>query len=84
MLRGKNWARWLAFSWTIFHVFVSALQSPMGLVFHSVFVLLLGLLLFSKEAKAWFTPQPIPVTVTPPAIPPPTDQPPSDPPPPVD
>lgn len=58
MLQGKNWARWLAFGWTIFHVVVSAFQSPWGLIFHSAFVFLLALLLFSKESKEWFTPKP--------------------------
>jgi hypothetical protein len=71
MLRGRNWARWLAFSWTVFHVILSAFQSPWGLVFHSVFVFLLGLLLFNKEANQWFKPRLAPATEAPPAIPPP-------------
>ena len=58
MLQGKNWARWLAFGWTIFHVVVSAFSSLGGIVFHVAFVFLLWLLLFSKEAKEWFTPKP--------------------------
>jgi hypothetical protein len=87
MLQGKNWARWLAFGWTVFHVIVSAFQSLGGLIFHSVFVFMLGLLLFSKEAKEWFTPAPATVPAAP-STPPPTDTPPSvpappDPPPPA-
>ncbi len=73
MLQGKNWARWLAFCWTLFHVILSAFQSPWGLLFHGVFVFLLALLLFSKEAKQWFTPAPI---SAPPPVPPPSIQPP--------
>ena len=66
MLHGKNWARWLALGWTLFHVIVSAFNSPLGLIFHSVFVFLLALLLFSKEAKTWFTPPPATVLDAPP------------------
>jgi hypothetical protein len=77
MLRGQNWARWLALCWTLFHVIVSAFQSPWGLIFHSVFVFLLVLLLFSKEAKEWFTPKPAPVPV--PQAPGPDATPPIDP-----
>jgi hypothetical protein len=82
MLQGRNWARWLAFSWTLFHVIVAAFNSLGGLIFHSVFVFLLALLLFSKEAKEWFTPNPAIVPVAPPLdvpqVPPPdqTDVPP--------
>jgi hypothetical protein len=81
MLRGQNWARWLAFCWTLFHVILSAFQSPWGLIFHSVFVVLLALLLFSKEAKKWFTPTPAPVPV--PQAPGPDATRPADPPPPI-
>jgi hypothetical protein len=70
MLQGKNWARWLAFGWTLFHMILSAFQTPGAVFFHGAFVFLLWLLLFSKEAKQWFTPTPTPVPA-PPAIPPP-------------
>jgi hypothetical protein len=66
MLQGRNWARWLAFCWTLFHVIVAAFNSLGGLIFHSVFVFLLALLLFSKESKEWFTPKPAIVPETPP------------------
>ena len=88
MLQGKNWARWLAFGWTLFHVIVSAFQSLGGLVFHSVFVFLLGLLLFSKESNQWFrlkpatepmVPWPVTETQMPPKVEEPRAPPPVDP-----
>jgi len=84
MLQGKNWARWLAFGWTLFHVIVSAFQSLTGLIFHSVFVFLLALLLFSKEAKQWFTPTPAALPAGFPLPPPDDPLPPADPQPPAD
>jgi len=90
MQRGKNWARWLAISWTIFHVLISALQSGWGVIFHGVFVFLLWLLLFSKESNEWFKSSQIPVFEPPVPLPdvpaPPADvatTPPDAPPPPV-
>jgi hypothetical protein len=83
MLRGKNWARWLALAWTIFHVLISAFESPWGVIFHGAFVLLLWLLLFSKESNEWFKPSVMPVPEPPVPLPdlppPPADVPPPPP-----
>ncbi len=75
MLRGRNWARWLALGWISFHVIVAAFNQPLGLVVHGVFVVLLAWLLFRRESQQWFHPRP--ATASPDAPPP------SAPPPPV-
>jgi hypothetical protein len=36
MLRGQNWARWLAIAWIAFHVVVGALHSFGQFAFHAV------------------------------------------------
>ena len=36
MLRGSNWARWLALVWIGCHVILSAFHSPMELVLHGL------------------------------------------------
>jgi len=86
MLQGRNWARWLAFCWTLFYVIVAAFYSLGGLIFLSAFVFLLALLLFSKEAKEWFTPKPaVMLQASPwdvPQVPPPAE--PDAPPPPTE
>jgi hypothetical protein len=69
MLRGRNWARWLALGWISFHVIVAAFNQPLGLVIHGVFVVLLAWLLFRRESQQWFDPKPVPApppTVLPP------------------
>jgi ABC-type uncharacterized transport system permease subunit len=76
MLRGRNWARWLALGWICLHVIVAAFNQPIGLVIHVVFVALLAWLLFRRESQQWFSPRPVAATPTIPLPP--------DPPPPVD
>jgi hypothetical protein len=76
MLRGRNWARWLALGWICFHVIVAAFNQPIGLVIHVVFVGLLAWFLFRRESRRWFSPRPEAATPTIPLPP--------DPPPPVD
>jgi len=94
MLRGRNWARWLALAWISFHVIVGALNQTfgsalIGIAIHSVFVALLAWFLFRRESREWFNPQPAaaPVEFTLPpsdlqASPPVDPLPPADPPPP--
>lgn len=90
MLRGRNWARWLALGWICFHVIVAAFNQPLGLVIHVIFVALLAWFLFRPESQQWFKPQPavalaefqIPLPDLPPA-PPDNSLPPADPPPPA-
>jgi len=54
MLRGNNWARWLAIAWILFHV---AISWPVvrQLVVHSVITILIVALLFRRDARQYFT-----------------------------
>jgi hypothetical protein len=95
MLRGRNWARWLALGWISFHVIVAALNRPLGmatfgLLIHAIFVALLAWFLFRRESQEWFSPRPAAapagVPLPTPDVPPPTPDdplPPADPPPPT-
>jgi hypothetical protein len=56
MLRGRNWARWLALAWMATHVVISAFNLLHGLLIHSVVFLLIGAILFQKEAREYFSP----------------------------
>ena len=71
MMRGKNWARWLALAWISFHVIIAALDQPIGLIIHAIFVALLAWFLFRRESQQWFNPKPAdtPPQAPPPAIP---------------
>jgi hypothetical protein len=55
MLRGRNWARWLALAWMAAHVVISALHMMHGLVIHSVVFVLIAYLLFRREAREYFS-----------------------------
>jgi hypothetical protein len=55
MLRGQNWARWLALAWMAAHVVISALHLMHGLVIHSVLLLLIAYFLFRREAREYFS-----------------------------
>jgi hypothetical protein len=53
MLRGRNWARWLALAWMAFHVAISFPE--LGQVaFHSLFFVAVAWLLFRPEARQYF------------------------------
>jgi hypothetical protein len=54
MLRGKNWARWLALAWIAAHVVISALNMMHGLLIHSLLFLLIAYFLFRREAREYF------------------------------
>jgi hypothetical protein len=54
MLRGRNWARWLALAWIAFHVLLSALGMLPGLVVHSLFLVVLAYLLFRPASGRYF------------------------------
>lgn len=55
MLRGHNWARWLALAWVAAHVVISALHLMHGLLIHSVLFVLIAFLLFSRDAREYFS-----------------------------
>ena len=54
LLRGRNWARWLALAWIAFHVILSASQ-PFPLAMHALFCAVIALLLFRRAATRCFT-----------------------------
>jgi hypothetical protein len=54
MLRGRNWARWLAVAWMAFHVVLSAFHSAQQLAVHAVMLALFVYFLFRPEATAYF------------------------------
>jgi hypothetical protein len=54
MLRGQNWARWLAIAWISFHVVLSAFHSPSELAIHSLFCAILAYFLFRPTAARYF------------------------------
>ena len=54
MLRGKDWARWLALAWMAFHVVLSFYHLLSQLVVHAVFLVVLAYFLFHPEAREYF------------------------------
>ena len=60
MLRGRNWARWLALAWVAFHVYVAFLHSLSEALIHALIFLLIAYVLFRPESRAWFRPRPTP------------------------
>jgi hypothetical protein len=62
MLRGHNWARWLALAWIVFHVILSVFDSGHGLVVHGLLCAVIAWILFRPEAARYFrgTPERVP------------------------
>jgi uncharacterized membrane protein len=58
LLRGSNWARWLALAWMAFHVALSVFHPLHELLVHSLFLALFAYLLFRPAARAYFHSQP--------------------------
>lgn len=54
MLRGRNWARWLAIAWMAFHVVLSAFGTFHELAIHSLFCAAIAWLLFRPGAVRYF------------------------------
>lgn len=54
LLRGQNWARWLALAWIAFHVILSAFHAIPELVIHAVFCAVFAWVLFRPEAAGYF------------------------------
>lgn len=54
MLRGHNWARWLALAWIAFHVILSIFDSGHGLVVHGLLGAAIAWILLRPEASAYF------------------------------
>ena len=56
LLRGQNWARWLAVAWIAFHVVLSAFGNIRELAVHAVLAALIVWLLFRQGTASWFQP----------------------------
>lgn len=54
MLRGHNWARWLALVWIAYHVVLSAFHTLSQLAIHSLFCAILAYFLFRPAATRYF------------------------------
>ena len=54
LLRGRNWARWLALGWLLFHVGVSMFHSPFELVVHSLLCAVCVYFLFRPGVAEYF------------------------------
>ena len=56
ILRGRNWARWLALAWIAFHVALSFFHSLREVAVHTVILLAFAWVLFRPASRAWFQP----------------------------
>ncbi|HXH47816.1 MAG TPA: hypothetical protein VNM47_00450 [Terriglobia bacterium] len=54
VLRGRNWARWLAVAWMAFHVVVSAFHAFTEFAVHSLLCAVLAWFLFRAAATRYF------------------------------
>ena len=54
MLRGHNWARWLALVWIASHVVLSAFHTLSELAIHILFCAILAYFLFRPTASRYF------------------------------
>ena len=54
MLRGANWARWVAVAWMGFHVVVSIFHERIQFVVHCLFFVVIAWLLFRRPATEYF------------------------------
>ncbi len=54
MLRGINWARWLAMAWIAFHVVLSFFHSWPEFAVHGVIFVAFAIILFLPEANRFF------------------------------
>jgi hypothetical protein len=54
IMRGSNWARWLALGWIAFHVFLSFFHSWQQVLVHGLLFAMIGYVLFRPEARAYF------------------------------
>ena len=55
MLRGSNWARWLAIAWMAFHVIISIHGPLQQLIVHSLLLVVFAYFLFNRRAKEYFS-----------------------------
>ena len=53
LLRGRNWARWLALAWVVFHVILSVFH-PLQLAVHGLLCAAIAWILFRPEVTRYF------------------------------
>jgi hypothetical protein len=58
VLRGRNWARWLALAWIGFHVVLSAFSSLHEFIVHAVFFAAIARSLFGSGTADYFRSEP--------------------------
>ena len=54
ILRGDNWARWLALAWIAFHVVISFFDSLQKVAVHALLSVAIAYFLFRPQARAYF------------------------------
>lgn len=54
LLRGKDWARWLAIAWIAFHLAISIFHTKQGILVHAVVLAAFCVLLFLPGANRYF------------------------------
>ena len=54
LLRGNNWARWIAFGWMVFHVILSAFGALREFAIHCLFCAAIAWFLFRPDAGRYF------------------------------
>jgi hypothetical protein len=54
LLRGRNWARWLALAWMVFHVIISAFDPLPAVIIHALFCVVIAWILFRADAARYF------------------------------
>jgi hypothetical protein len=54
LLRGQNWARWLALAWIAFHVILSAFHALPEFAIHCLFCAVIAWILFRPQAVRYF------------------------------
>ena len=54
VLRGANWARWLALAWVAYHVGLSALHSVSETAVHAALLAVVAFVLLRPRASAFF------------------------------
>jgi nicotinamide riboside transporter PnuC len=55
MLRGENWARWLAIAWIVFHIGLSAFHGLREMAVHTAFGIAIAIVLFRPNAASYFS-----------------------------
>lgn len=54
MLRGQNWARWIALAWIVSHVVLSAFHALREFAVHCIFCIVIVWILFRPAAARYF------------------------------